>query len=191
MLITTPGALLFGMTPFAFLKSRPLLSLFRIPSVQRNMRKTTTLIALALSWLAWSGHYGGLLLTFGALSCLFVFYLLSRIGMADLDPRNARTFARMVRYVPWLSLEIIKSNIDVARIIWRPRLQINPAVEEVPSTQETTLGLVTFANSVTLTPGTLTISATAGSLKVHALDAKSFEGGNFEDMDRRVSALEQ
>ncbi|MEM9601359.1 MAG: Na+/H+ antiporter subunit E [Pseudomonadota bacterium] len=155
------------------------------------MRKFTTLIALAVSWLAWSGYYDGLLLTFGALSCLFVFYLMHRIGLADLDPRSARTFANMVSYIPWLLLEIIKSNIEVAKIIWRPAMQLNPAVQDIPSTQETTLGLVTFANSVTLTPGTLTISAEPGSLKVHALNADAFEGDGFAEMDRRVSTLEQ
>ena len=155
------------------------------------MRKITTLIALAVSWLAWSGHYDGLLLSFGTLSCLFVFYLLNRIGLADLDPRSAKTIINMVLYIPWLLLEIIKSNIEVARIIWRPSMKINPAVEDIPSTQQTPLALVTFANSVTLTPGTLTISAEPGTLKVHALDASSFEGDGFTEMDRRVSSLEQ
>ena len=154
------------------------------------MRKFTTLIALTLSWLAWSGHYDALLLTFGATSVLCVFYLLNRIGLADLDPQSARTFVKMIAYVPWLLLEVIKSNIAVAKIIWRPALSINPDVQDVPSTQQTSLGLVAFANSVTLTPGTLSISAAPGTLKVHALDAASFEGDDFAEMDRRVTGLE-
>ncbi len=154
------------------------------------MRKFTTLIVLTASWLAWSGHYDGLLLSFGAASVLCVFYLLNRIGLAALDPRSAKTFLKMVPYLPWLLREIIKSNIDVAKIIWQPKISIDPAVREIPATQETALGLVTFANSVTLTPGTLSINATPGSLTVHALEAAAFDGEGFSEMDRRVTGLE-
>lgn len=173
------------------LKIRTFAKLIQHSTRETTMRKITTLFALAISWLAWSGHYNGLILSFGALSCLFVFYLLNRIGLADLDPRSARTFSKMVFYIPWLLVEVIKSNIAVARIVWRPTLDINPAVEDIPATQATSLGLVAFANSVTLTPGTLSMNAEAGSLKVHALDASSFEGDGFAEMDRRVTELEQ
>ena len=99
-------------------------------------------------------------------------------------------FARMIGYIPWIAWEIVKSNIDVARRIWQPEMPISPTIVTVKATQETALGLVIHANSITMTPGTLSIDVEPGEIEVHALSAESVADLHAGEMDRRVSRLE-
>ncbi len=155
------------------------------------MKKLATLALLMASWLLWSGHFGPLMLSFGLLSCLFVHYLLARLQVSDLPPESLKIFLKLPGYLPWLFWQIVQSNIAVAKILWRKDMRLSPAVEQVRATQNSNLGLVIYANSVTLTPGTLSVDAQNGTVLVHALEAASFEGDAFRDMDERVTALEQ
>ena len=101
-----------------------------------------------------------------------------------LDPRA------MLRYWPWLFVEICKSAWDVARIVLHPRLPISPTMIRVRATQRSDLGRAAFANSITLMPGTIAIEAEGGDILVHALTregARALEAG---EMDRRASAFE-
>lgn len=155
------------------------------------MKKFATLALLMVSWLLWSGHFDLLLLSFGLLSCLFVHYLLSRLQVNDLPPQSLKIFLKLPLYLPWLFWQVVLSNIAVAKILWRRDMRLSPAVEQVRATQDSNLGLVIYANSVTLTPGTLSVDAQQGSVLVHALETSSFEGDGFKDMDERVAALER
>jgi len=154
------------------------------------MKKLLTLAMLIVSWLLWSGHFDPLMLTFGLLSCAFVYYLLHQLEVIQLNPETASLLIKLPSYVPWLLWQIVLSNISVAKIVWRRDMKLSPAVEQVRATQKTSIGLVVYANSVTLTPGTLSVDAQQGSVLVHALEAESFEGEGFQDMDKRVTALE-
>lgn len=156
----------------------------------RNMKSIATLALLIVSWLLWSGHFEPLMLVFGLTSVLFVYWLLGRLGVLEHPDEYLSIFLRLPFYVPWLMWQVLLSNLQVARLIWRPTLRTTPAVRRVRATQKTDLGLVIYANSVTLTPGTLSVDAQAGTVLVHALEASSFEGEGFQTMDARVSALE-
>lgn len=156
----------------------------------RNMKSIATLALLAVSWLLWSGHFGPLMLVFGTASVLFVYWLLGRLGVLEHPAGYLQIILRLPFYVPWLMWQVLLSNIQVAKLIWRPKLQIDPAVRHIPATQKTDLGLVIYANSVTLTPGTLSVDAQSGTVLVHALEASSFDGEDFQTMDARVTALE-
>jgi len=155
------------------------------------MKKLATLALLIVSWLLWSGHFDPLMLSFGLVSCLFVYYLLHRLQVIELNPDSAKVFFRLPTFIPWLLWQIVLSNIAVAKILWRRDLNISPAVEQVRATQKSTIGLVVYANSVTLTPGTLSVDAHIGSVLVHALEAESFDGDGFQKIDERVTALER
>ena len=155
------------------------------------MKKIMTLALLIVSWLLWSGHFDPLMLTFGLLSCAFVYYLLHQLEVIELNPGTAKFLGKLPGYLPWLFWQIVLSNIAVAKILWRRDMKLSPAVQQVRATQQSNLGLVVYANSVTLTPGTLSVDAQTGSVLVHALEAESFEGDGFQDMDGRVTALER
>lgn len=99
-------------------------------------------------------------------------------------------FLRMIGYIPWLIVEVVKSNIDVAKIIWQKDMQIDPTIVTVPASQKTALGLVIHANSITMTPGTLSIDVEPGEIEVHALAKGTLEALQDGEMDRRVRKLE-
>jgi multicomponent Na+:H+ antiporter subunit E len=141
-------------------------------------------------WLLWSGMLKPLMLFFGLTSCLLVALIVSRLHVVDKNERTAAIFARLVGYAPWLIVEIVKSNIDVAKRIWRPDLPISPTIVTVKASQDTALGLVIHANSITLTPGTLSIDVEPGLIEVHALSADSIPDLESGEMDRRVARLE-
>ena len=93
-------------------------------------------------------------------------------------------------YAPWLIKEIVKANLDVTGRILHRRMPIQPTMTEVYPTQRTELGRVILANSITLTPGTVSVDMQDRCIRVHSLTAAGAEEDASGDMDRRVSRLE-
>lgn len=151
------------------------------------VRLGALLVAL---WLVLSGHYGALLLSLGAASCALALWVALRMDRIDGEavPLALRA-GRWLRYAGWLGVEIVKSNLAVARVLVDPRLPIRPAVFQVEATQRTLLGHVVYANSITLTPGTVSIDLHGDAIDVHSLLEPDFEA--LRKMDRRVSGLER
>ncbi|HBG29904.1 Na+/H+ antiporter subunit E [Candidatus Macondimonas diazotrophica] len=150
-------------------------------------KAVASLLSLAMLWLLLSGHADALLLSLGGLSVLLV-WLLSR-RMPD-DNRIIRPGFGAARYLGWLLKEIILSNLQVSREILRPTLAITPTLARVPATQTTPLGRTVYANSITLTPGTVSIDVDHQDILIHALIREAAESLIEGDMDRRVTALE-
>ncbi len=100
---------------------------------------------------------------------------------------------RAVFYWPWLALQILKSGLRVTRIILDPKLPISPTLVRVDALQSTAVGLTTYGNSITLTPGTLTVEATerGKALWVHALERAGAEGFADDEMNRKVAWFEK
>ncbi len=95
------------------------------------------------------------------------------------------------RYWLWLFKEIALANIDVTKRILAPNLPINPQLFRVKATQHNELGKVIFANSITLTPGTVTVDIDGDEFLVHALSDATKDDLETGEMDRRVTGLEQ
>ena len=104
--------------------------------------------------------------------------------------REYRLGLRWIPYAPWLLLEIIKSNLDVARAILSKDLKIQPQLVRVKASQKTDMGRVIYANSITLTPGTITLDVRGDEFLVHALLDATADGVRSGEMDRRCAALE-
>ena len=153
-------------------------------------RTLSLFVLLFLSWLLLSGIYTYLLLGFGVLSCLLVVAVCRRMKIIDPEGHPNHLIPGLLRYIPWLLWAIIKANIDVVRRIVHPRLPIAPRVIRVAASQKTHLGQVMYANSITLTPGTVTIETDDGTIDVHALTSESAEDVRSGDMDRRVTDME-
>lgn len=148
-------------------------------------------LGLFVLWLLMSGHYTVLITSLGVASCLGVCILSNRLGVLEPDGRSFAFLFRLVLYVPWLIKEIILSNIEVAKVVWNPDLPIHPQVIRTRASQRTSLGLACFANSITLTPGTLSLDADEpGLMVVHALTDGTAEGLQSGEMNRRCAALE-
>ena len=96
----------------------------------------------------------------------------------------------VTNYLPWLLKEIIVSNIEVTKIILSPKMKLRRNMIDVQINQKTEIGRVIMANSITLTPGTVSVNLDGETIQVHTL---SFEGAEEDlsgDMDRRVCELE-
>lgn len=155
------------------------------------MIRATLLTAwLAFTWFLWSGHTETLLLAFGAISVGIVTLLAFRMNVIDEESEPYELGLRPLFYLPWLLWEIAKANLHVARVILTPSLPIHPRLLRIRATQKSNLGRVILANSITLTPGTVTLDVRDGTLLVHALTPKSADGLLSGDMDRRVTWLE-
>ncbi len=142
-------------------------------------------------WLLNSGHYTPLMIGFGVGSCLFVVFLSLRMGIVDDEAVPVHLIPRAVVYAPWLVKEIFKANVDVARRVLAPgRPRISPRIIEAGTTQHSDLGRVIYANSITLTPGTISIRVHGPYITVHAIADEVAEGLLEGDMDRRVTKLE-
>ena len=143
-------------------------------------------IALAALWLLLSGHFEPLILGLGAVSIAIVVWLATRMRIIDTESYPFRLVPRLSTYWFWLLVEIVKANIDVARRALGPKSKVQPIVFDVPADQVTDLGLVIYANSITLTPGTVSLDLKGKSIRVHALHAEIAEALNESGMNRRV-----
>jgi multicomponent Na+:H+ antiporter subunit E len=110
--------------------------------------------------------------------------------VADREGHPIHLTFRAATYWPWLVTEIVRSGWQVARIILSPRLPISPTLARFRPSQASVVGLVTHANSITLTPGTLTVAADRDEFLVHALTRDGAAGLAGSEMDRRVARLE-
>jgi len=149
------------------------------------------LAVLACFWLALSGHFKPLLLGFGVVSCLLVAWISLRKSL--IDEKSIATqlhWGRWCLYLFWLVRQIVMSTIDVAARILNPRLPITPTVDHVPA-DLTDLGKVIYANSITLTPGTVSINLDDEGIVVHALTRQGMEELKEGEMYRRVRNLER
>lgn len=154
------------------------------------MRALGLLVALFAFWLALSGHYTLFLTTAGLASAGLVLLALRAARTLDEEGQPLERLAGAVTYWPWLAVEIVKSAWGVAKVVLSPRMAISPTLTTVKATQTTPAGIATYANSITLTPGTLTVGVRGQDLTVLALvqdGAVDLESGR---MDRRVSRFE-
>lgn len=150
----------------------------------------SALIALYLFWLLLSGFFTAFLLSAGAGSALAVVWFSHRMDVIDHEGHPIHLGPRILGYWPWLVKEIIKAAWDVSKIIVHPRLPISPTLVRFKPSQKTDVGLVVHANSITLTPGTISIEVGPDEFLVHGLTRAGAEGCIDSDMDRRVSACE-
>jgi multicomponent Na+:H+ antiporter subunit E len=141
-------------------------------------------------WIALSGHYTPMLVAAGAVSAAVCVLAAIRMRTADAEGHPIELFRGALTYFPWLAVEIAKSAWAVTKIILHPRLPISPTMTVLRASQKSRSGVATYANSITLTPGTITVGVASNDLTVHALvrsGADDLEGGG---MDRRVSEFE-
>ena len=145
---------------------------------------------LFVVWLLLSGHFTATLIGYGALSCLAIVALMAHLRILDHEALPTHLGLRPFFYLPWLFKEILLSNLSVARVIVDPKLPIHPRILRVTADQKTHAGQVIYANSITLTPGTVTLDVRDGKFLVHALTTHSAEGLLGGEMGDRVTHLE-
>jgi len=144
-------------------------------------------VVLAALWLLLSGKWDHiLLLSVGAASVVFSVFMTVRMGVMDGESAPFGGLPSFVRYWVWLGGEIFRSNIAVVRLALAPDLNIKPVMTRVASTRGSDLARATFANSITLTPGTVTVEVEKTGFLVHALDESFADQDAFRDIERRA-----
>jgi multicomponent Na+:H+ antiporter subunit E len=145
-------------------------------------------IVLMVSWLLWSGLYKPLLIGLGFFSCLLSLWLAKRTGFF----RHAIQPSALLRLPAlwfWLLKEVVSSSIEVARIVLSPSLPIHPELVELPSAEKADSAKVILGNSITLSPGTVTIDIDEDRLLVHCLSSNSAASLRSGEVERRVARL--
>ena len=139
-------------------------------------------------WLLMSGHYSVLITSLGVVSCAFCVYLARRAKLIDNEGLPLIFFPRLINYILWLFKEIFNSNVSTGKAIITGN--INPEIFIVKSSQNTDVARVTYANSITLTPGTVTTKINKNEFEVHALNSNFGDDVRSNLMDRKVKWLE-
>jgi multicomponent Na+:H+ antiporter subunit E len=154
-----------------------------------------TFILMALLWVILSGKFDAFHLSLGLISCFIVAFF---SGDLLSIPRNVKHlpvgWLRFIRYIPWLLYQIFLANLHVLYLTFHPKMMelIDPKIIKFRSRLEGDLSLVTFANSITLTPGTITVYLSMeGVFSVHAIDRKSREALPGEMEERIARAFGQ
>jgi multicomponent Na+:H+ antiporter subunit E len=148
--------------------------------------------ALLVFWLVLSGHYTPLLLALMVLSVVVVCWLIWR---ADFDRRFDVTpffdirlgfVLRTLAYLPWLAWKVLVAATAASRRVWSPRPNLRPGVATTVADDLPAMPQVLYANSITLTPGTLSLDVDDDSIEVHSLEPEGIEELDEGEMLRRV-----
>ena len=150
------------------------------------------IVGLGVLWLALSGHYTALLMGIGVACVLFTVWIVTRMDVQDheMHPFHLR-WSALAPYAVWLAREVILSALDVARRVLSRDMPLSPTVVTLPMSQGTDMGRTIYANSITLTPGTVSIDLTGTQVQVHALTRDGAETLERGEMDARVTRLER
>lgn len=151
------------------------------------MAKYTILltIVLALIWVSLSGYFQPLMISFAVVSILTVLGLCHRMKILDIETVPYEKTLSAIPYFGWLFKEIVKANVDVVKAVLSPEMEIKPAMIKVSNKRETDIGRTLFANSITLTPGTVSVEMSEDKILVHALLADISSKDAFAEMEER------
>ena len=152
------------------------------------MKSLILFLILLCLWLLMSGYYSDLLISLGIISCAFCVYIAKRGNLIDDEGLPIFFMPRLLNYLIWLFKEILKSNLATGKVIINGKVE--PETFTVKASQVTDVAKVTYANSITLTPGTVTTKMHKDVFEVHALNADFGNDVRTNKMDRKVTWLE-
>ncbi len=142
------------------------------------VRFVLTFIIMFGFWLLFSGRFDLFHLTLGFISCSIVSIVSSRLLFPEITPLPLllKCWLKFAGYIPWLFTQIFLANLHLLYLTFHPKMNtlINPKIIKFNSKLKSNVSRTTFANSITLTPGTITVYANVmGSFVVHCIDNKS------------------
>ena len=154
------------------------------------MRHISLIFVLGLFWLLLSGFFTTFLLSLGVLTVVVAVLATHRMAAIDQEGHPVQLALRAVTFLPWLIWEIVKSAWSVSKIILDPKLPISPTMTTVTAGQKTVVGVNVYGNSITLTPGTVTVGVQGKKLSIHALTQEGAADLETGAMDARVTRFE-
>lgn len=154
------------------------------------MRYISLAIFLFCYWLALSGQYAPFMVVVGAASSLLCLAVAARIRIIDREGHPIGLLPRTLLYYPWLFKEIFRTGWNVTKIVLNPKLPISPTMTVVRASQKTGAGVATYANSITLTVGSIVARVSGREFTIHALERRGAIELEEGEMDRRVTRFE-
>ena len=153
------------------------------------MRILLTLLLWFTAWLLWSGMFKPLLIGLGVVSCLLVLVLSKRMDFFEKDVFSLHLVWRLLPFWGWLGKELVVANLQVARVVLSRDMPMSPTVIRLQALSPDPVGQAILGNSITLTPGTVTVDDHEGELLVHCLTREGADALIEGEMNRRVAAL--
>lgn len=148
-------------------------------------------LLLGAYWALLSGQFhNNFLIVVGAVCIAFVVWTGRRMGLLDDEGVPVRFYPRAILYVPYLAWQVVLANWDVFKRIWAAELPIDPRMARVPYSTKHPFVTTTYANSITLTPGTVTVSVDDKTMLIHCLTKDGEDSLREGDMERHVKRLE-
>jgi len=153
------------------------------------MRLIATFIILFVFWMVMSGKFDLFHAALGVISCLLVVRISGDLLFKETRKGRGKEVFRFIVYVPWLIYQIILANLHVVRLALSPRMSelINPQLIRFKVNLKSDISKVTFANSITLTPGTITADIVGDEYIVHALSQPVADDLLSGEMEQRVA----
>ncbi len=142
-------------------------------------------VAMAVFWLAMSGYFKPMLLILGVISVVLTLWMCARMKILDEETAPYLYVPLTLSYFIWLGKEIYKANIAVVRAVMSPEMKISPTMVRVPIEGKNDIGATMFANSITLTPGTVSVDIDEDGILVHALLSEMAVADDFTEMADR------
>ncbi len=149
-------------------------------------------VILFILWIVFSGRFDFFHITLGLFASAMVAAFSGELMFTSREPRGIfRLWLRLFTYIPWLIYQIFLANLHVMYLVFHPKMKelINPQIIEFDSELKSDYARTTFANSITLTPGTITVAVTVlGRFSVHCIDDKSGQSlpGEMEEKIQKV-----
>jgi len=156
------------------------------------MKYIVTFLILFVNWLIWSGMFDSFHMSLGVISCSVVTFMSHDLffGSGKFHFRHITEFIRFLLYIPWLLYQIILANIHVAYLVLHPKMPIEPSILTFETILKKDISLVTFANSITLTPGTITMDIQDGKyFVIHCISRKVADDLLSGEMERKISRI--
>jgi multicomponent Na+:H+ antiporter subunit E len=151
-------------------------------------------VGLGALWLVFSGKLDALHAVFGVFSLALVLWRTKALLVSERRPEESVALASirpllLARYGIWLLKEIVVANIDIAKIVLRRDMPIEPALVSFESSLTTDLARVLLGNSITLTPGTLTVEIDGNRFLVHGIVESGATGPVIDEMQRKIAEM--
>ncbi|MFO7815347.1 MAG: Na+/H+ antiporter subunit E [Halanaerobiales bacterium] len=150
----------------------------------------TTLIIYFIFWLAYTSSLAPDQIIMGfILSTLLSLFTYQSFSQKESNNNIVVRIINLFKYIPIFVIEMFKANLDVAHRVIKPNLPINPGIVKISTSLKSDYAKLFLANSITLTPGTLTLDVKDNELFIHWIDIESTDkkiqknliSGKFED----------
>ena len=150
------------------------------------MHRLAVFLILFAAWLVLSGHFDALHVAVGLACSALVAMFSSELLLSETpSSRTAVTTWRVLRYLPWLFYQIVLANLHVVYLVWRPG-QLRPQIVRFKTGLTSDLARVVLGNSITLTPGTITLDIDDDEFTIHAVSDQAARSLRSGEMERRV-----